>query len=248
MFPEENLKFCSISCKNIFLGPEAPLQFSIQIIGSLDPEKERYIPKGHQELFCIQGHLNLIDKGGLLFSLAIRINNKSEYYVLYQESQQFFKIFAEFFVSKQGTFLQFLRHGHSMQDSTEESNTTENLTLLEVLDPYIELGIICYEMFNKIDLKCDSLAIPIGMDFKQDLFYENNISFPKQLACNAMHSLINSLNALKLVNHVKHQELLFENLANLATAQLMDLFRKKIDPSLCLCILSQEVLNDIIPG
>ena len=246
MLPEENLKFCSISCKNVFLGPETPLQFSIQITGSLDPEKEKYIPKGHQELFCIQGHLNLIDKGGLLFSLAFRINNESEYYVLYQESQQFFKKFAEFFVSKQGTFLRFLPH--AMQDSTEESNTTENLNLLEVLNPYIELGIICYEMFNKIDFKCDSLVIPIGMDFKQDLFYENNISFPKQLACNAMHSLINSLNALKLVNHIKHQELLFKNLANLATAQLQDLFSKKFDPSLDLCILSQEVLIDIIPG
>jgi len=247
MLPEESLKFCSISCKNFLLGPEAPLQFSIQIISSLDPEKEKYIPQGHQELFCIQGHLNLIDKGGLSFSLAIRRNGLSEYYVLYQEGQQFFKMFAEYFVSKHGTFLQFLPHAHS-KDSTELSSIIENLSLLIVLDPYIELGIIFYEMFSKVDIKCDSLAIPIGMDFKQDLFYENNISFPKKLACNAMHSLINSLNALKLVNCVKNQQVLFENLANLVTAQLQYLLSKKFDLGLDLCILSQEVLIDIIPG
>ena len=244
--PEEMLKFCSTSCKSFLLGPEASLQFSISIIRSLDPEKAKYVPEGHRELFYIKGHLNLIDKGGLSFSLAVRINNKSEYYVLYQENQQFFKKFAEFFVSRQGVFSKFLPH--SQDSSTEDTIIVEEINLLKVLDPYIELGIICFETFIKDELKCNSVVIPIGMEFKQDLFFENNLSFSKQFICNPMLSLLNSLNALKLINHVENQQLLFETLANLAAAQLEDLLSKNFNPSSDLRLLGEKVLVDIIPG
>ena len=238
---ELKFNFCSLKCKNCLVHTESSFELCIHIIGihSNDFAAEEY-----QKLFHLQGHVALADSGCARFLMTVCVNHKSEYLVLYKEIGLSYKKYAEYFVSREGTFLQFLSNSNGVPTDEE----FEDLKFGELTSSYIEMGMKCRELFKMKNFKCNSVAIPIGIDFRKDLFYENSISFPKELVVSPIQSFINSLYALRLVNGIENQHLLVETLANAASKQLEYLQKEKYEPDLELCKLSEEVLMEIIPG
>ena len=222
------------------MSTDSSFELCIHIIGL---HSNDCVPEEYQKLFYIQGHVAIADGGCARFLMTICLNHKLEYLVLYKEIGLSYKKYAEYFVSREGTFLRFLCNNSILSDAE-----FEDLQFGELTSSYIEMGIKCYELFKQKNFKCNSVAIPIGIDFRKNLFYENSISFPKQLVVSPVQSFINSLYALRLVNGIKNHHLLVETLANAASKQLEYLNKEKFEPDLELYKLSEEVLIEIILG
>ena len=249
MHPEFKFKFCGLDCKNRWINPESSFELCIHISDTCDPSD--CIPVEFKRLFCMQGHVALADSGCARFLMTICVNLKSEYLVLYKEIGLAYKKYAEYFVSKEGTFLGFLSHERdALSDKEIEDNDAEfkDLKFGELISSYIEVGIIGYEMFKLKDFKCSSVFIPVGVDFRKDIFYGKSPSFPKNLVMFPVQSFINSLYALRLVNYAKDQRLLVGILANAASKQLEYLCNENVEPDMELCELIEEVLIEVIPG
>ena len=223
------------------MSTESSFELCIHIIGLLS---NNCSPGERQILFHIQGHVALADSGCARFLMTVCLNHKSEYLVLYREIGLSYKKYAEYFVSKEGIFLRFLHNNNNLLSDME----FEDLKFGELASYYIQMGIKCHDFYKLKSFKCNSIAIPIGIDFRKDLFYANSISFPKQLVVSPVHSFINSLYALRMVNYVENQHLLVETLANAASKQLDYLCNENFEPDLELCKLIEEVLTEIIPG
>ena len=234
-------KFCSLSCKNCLVSAESSFELCIHIIGL---QSNNCSPGEYQKLFHLQGHVALADSGCARFLMTVCLNHKSEYFVLYKEIGLSYKKYAEYFVSKEGTFLQFLCNNNDVLSGME----FEDLKFGELTSSYIQMGIKCHDFLKVKRFKCDSVAIPIGIDFRKDLFYASSISFPKRLVVSPVQSFINSLYALRMIIYVKNEHLLVETLANASSKQLEYLCNENFEPELELCKLIEEVLTEIIPG
>ena len=262
MHPEFKFKFCGLDCKSRWVNCESSFELCIHISDDAHDPSDCILDEC-KRLFRIQGHVAIVDSGCARFFVTICVNLKSEYLVLYKEVGLVYKKHAEYFVSKEGTFLGFLSHNSdTLSDILSDTLSDiefeglkfdhdiefEDLKFGELISSYIELGIICYEMFKLKSFKRSSVVIPVGVDFRKDLFCEKSLSFPKHLAASPVQSFINSLYALRLVNYAKDQHILVANLANAASKQLEYLCNENVEPDMEICKLIEEVLIEVIPG
>ena len=216
--PEIILRFCSSYCQNQLQNHEASLQFTIQLLKSLTPEEQKYIPSGCKELFRIRGHLALRDKGGLSFSMSVRCDSDRNYFVLYSEHQQLVKQYSEFFITSNGDMLSYLPHVQCEMRLDEDE-----FVLFKCLGTHIKLAFACYEKFveNEEKYKCSCVTIPVGIDSRQNPFFKSNIYFPNMYT-SRLKTVINCINASRIVLFLEDQESWAKYLISAVSEQLQE--------------------------
>ena len=230
---DSSLKFCSEKCERLALCSES--QYFIQILSKNESHNE------DQELFRIQGCFVVADMS-IAFSMSVHFCN-SEYYVLYCEKDGQYKHFFKFFVSIEGKFLRFLPHSSSL-------DYAEELVFFNALSTRIEMGFKCFEVYSRGTYNpptSTSVIIPVGVNFRDDIFFEKNVLFPRETFESVILLTFNSLLAYKIVAALKSEQDLANYLIAMCSAQIQHLLSGSKNCQQ-LCDLSLDILTQIISG
>ena len=233
------LKFCGNDCKEKFICSETDFEVIIQLLPFRTVYDGEYVPKGHRELFRIQGHIVFSKDQVINFNLSVRMDQESKFYAIYSENQNFVRKYFEIFISNTGHFISFLPH-----TSTERND--QDLVLFDYLSVHMEAGLLLSEKYQEGPL--DSVILPIGVDSRKDPFFENSCCFPKQNPDNKWKIVLNSLCAYKLLIQLKDQEELMQHIVGIAINQLQSIQVPAHHAGVEVFDISKEIVCEIISG